>query len=307
MLTVGGVGVFFNLMNRLTVEGLIRNGRGRLGLIGTSGSSGFMNDICCAKVQRYTENGTFHDDLAPRTTLMLTSDDLIFLNASPSKTHEKTFDAFVSSKIPCIILSKTSFLPDFMIRFSNICHIPLVLSIFDEFLLESRLLQLLREKINRVITVHGALVNVNGMGVMITGESGTGKTTCAIQLAHAGHYWIADDVVTVMKKDGDILYGRSHERVRNFIAMKHVGIINARQFLGVASVCEESPVNIMYRFVTSNDMGKAQGRDVSPDFHDIMGVKLPCVRFPVGADEKKTAAHIDLMTRHMQSCKGSTV
>lgn len=294
-------------MNRLTVAGLLRDGRERLGLIKTTGSSGFMNHIGCAKVQRYIENSTFHDDLTPHTPLMLTSDDLISLNASPSRTHKKTFDAFVSSKTPCIILSKTSFLPDFMIRFSNICHMPLLLSIYDEFLLESRLLQLLREKIDRVVTMHAALVNVNGMGVMITGESGTGKTTCAIRLAHAGHYWIADDVVTVMKKDGDLLYGRSHERVRNFIAKKHVGIINARRFLGMASVCEETPVNIMYRFVSSNDMEKLRGSHVLPDFHDIMGVKLPCVRFPARADEKKTAAHIDWMTRNILSCEGIAV
>jgi len=290
-------------MNRLTVAGLLQDGCERLGLIKATDSSGFMNHIGCAKVQRYIENSTFQNDLSPHTPLMLTSDDLISLNASPSTTHEKTFDTFVSSKIPCIILSKTTFLPDFMTRFSNSCHMPLLLSVFDEFLLESRLLQLLREKIDRVVTVHAALVNVNGMGVMITGESGTGKTTCAIRLAHAGHYWIADDVVTVMKKGGDVLYGRSHERVRNFIAKKHVGIINARRFLGVAAVCEETPVNILYRFIAPNDKEKLRERPVLPDFHDIMGVKLPCVRFPARADEKKTAAHIDWMTRNMLSSK----
>jgi HPr kinase/phosphorylase len=288
----------FNPMNRLTVEGLLQDAWDRLGLIGTTGQSGFMNNIGCVKVQRYMESGTFRGSLHPQTILILSSSDFASLMVSPYSAHEQTFNAAVSSEIPCIVLSRVPFLPDFMIHLSEVYHVPLLISIFDEFLLESRLLQILREKINQVVMMHGALASVNGIGVMITGESGTGKTTCAIRLAQAGHFWIADDVIEIIKKNGAVLYGRSHEMVRNILEMKNIGIVDARHLLGEVSVREETVVNIMFKFVKSDHVSKTQGDDTFHDTHDIMGVKLPCMHVVAGSDEERTAGQIDFVTRN---------
>ena len=90
---------------------------------------------------------------------------------------------------------------------------------YDEFLLESRLSRLLREKIENSISMHGAFVSVSGLGVIFVGDSGAGKTECALELVERGHRWIADDAVEIERR-GDLLYGRSHELVKCLINIK---------------------------------------------------------------------------------------
>jgi HPr kinase/phosphorylase len=283
-------------MNRFTVEELIQGSRDRLGLALITGKSGFTNLIEHVKVQRYVFHETSWDNLEPKAILILSAAALASLDDVSSSECKKIFRAIASASIPCIVLSRVRFLPDFMIRFSTVCNIPLLISIYDEFLLESRLLQILRRKINQVILMHGALVNVNGIGVMITGDSGTGKTRCAVGLVQKGHFWIADDMVEIRKKKDGMLHGCSHETIRNCLELKNVGIVNAVDYFGETPVCKETVVDIMARFENVNRVRKAQGS--ADELYDIMGVRLPCVRLPVYSSGKDPVRHIDSMTKN---------
>jgi len=284
-------------MNRLTVGELLQDDRGLLGLTHITGQSGFTNDIGFLKVRRYMENETFWDNLDPKTILILSPSNLAALDAASSSIKEKIFDVITSASIPCIVLSQSQTLPDLLIHLSSVCHIPLLASIYDEFLLESRLQRILAEMMDDVIVMHGALVNVNSVGVVIAGESGTGKTKCAIRLAEKGHHWIADDIIQIKKKGRDVLYGRSHERVRDFFEIKDVGIFNVRDFLKEGVINEETVVNIMVKFEKLDDGWEMQGKETFDGVYNIMGVKLPCMNFPTDLSEERSARYIDFVTK----------
>jgi HPr kinase/phosphorylase len=285
-------------MNRLTVEGLLEDTHIRLGIIETAGTSGFKNAIGCAGVQRFTGNADFRHDLNPQSILILSATCLaVMSDLSPSK-RDKIFRSIISAGIPCVMISRIHyFLPDYMIRFSEDNAVSVLISMYDEFLLESRLLQILRKKIDQIVTMHGALVNVNGVGLMITGESGTGKTTCAIRLAKSGHYWVADDVIEIEKRKENVLYGRSHERVKNYLAIKNVGIIHARTLFGDASICEETAVNMAVKMEKRDDKRKTERTDLCGSICNIMGVKLPCMHVTAGCDGEETLRRIDGVTK----------
>jgi HPr kinase/phosphorylase len=284
-------------MNRLTVEGLLEDARVRLGIIKTAGPSGFKNTIGCTGVQRFNGNAASLHGLNPQSILILSAPCLATMADLPSSKRDKIFRSIISAGIPCIMLSRTRFLPDYMIRFSEDHAVSVLISMYDEFLLESRLLQILRKKIDRIVTMHGALVNVNGVGVMITGESGMGKTTCAIRLAKNGHYWIADDVIEIMKRKENVLYGRSHERVKNYLAIKNLGIIHAGTLFDEASICEETAVNMAVRMEKRDDKRKTARTDLCGSVCNIMGVKLPCMHVTAGYDDEGTVRRIDGVTR----------
>lgn len=288
-------------MNCITVEQLLRDARKRLGFVQTTCQYGSENKIGRTGAQRCMENKTFYDNLHPETILILAPSHIDTLNETPASTREKIFQTISLAGIPCIIISETRFLPEFIVQLSNVYRIPVLTSLYDGYLLESRLFRFLREKIDNVVMVHGALVNVNGVGVLITGESGTGKTMCAMRLAAEGHAWVADDVIEIMKKKGGVLYGRSHEAVKNYLEIKNLGIFNAKDLFGEASVREETVVNIVVKFGISNDHGNMPANDAFDEAYDILGVKLPCMGLPASSDWREPAGRIDIATRNFSS------
>jgi HPr kinase/phosphorylase len=288
-------------MNGMSVEALLRDDGKRLGISQAACRYGSENKIDRSDARQYEGEHAFHDDLQPEAISIFTPPCIGALKRACASTRRRVYRNIVRAGIPCIILSQSWRVPDFMIQFSDAYHIPVLASRYDGHLIESRLLMFLREKIEGTVVVHGALVKVNGVGVMITGESGTGKTVCAIKLTAGGHRWIADDVIKIVKGRGGILYGRSHESVRNRLAIRNVGIVNATDFFGEESVCEETVVGAVVKFETPDDRKGVPAYDSFDESYDIMGVKLPCMGLPAGSDRIEPAERIECATRKIST------
>jgi len=147
-----------------------------------------------------------------------------------------------------------------------------------------------RENVGRRIVVHGVLVQTSGIGVLIMGDSGIGKTTCGLDLVARGSLWIADDAV-VLEGRGDALYGRGHERTKNLIAVRGRGILEVRALLGTGALCEETQVHLMIRFIRRfNEKGAVGGE--SRSFLEIAGVPLSCRRVVAGGGARQMADEV---------------
>jgi serine kinase of HPr protein (carbohydrate metabolism regulator) len=96
----------------------------------------------------------------------------------------------------------------------------------------------------------------------------------------------------------DVLYGCSHERVRDFLEIKDVGIFNVRDFLGEGAINEETVVNVMVKFEKLDHGWEMQGKETFDGVYDIMGVKLPCMNFSTDLNEERSARHIDFVTKN---------
>ncbi len=195
-------------------------------------------------------------------------------------------------RIPLILLAQTGRLPGFFHSPSLSMLIPVACSSLDPFLLESRLVGLLREKLERRTARYGVLVERAGRGILITGESGIGKTTCALALAGFGYRFVADDRV-VLEEDGEgRLYGCSHELIRRCIYLEERGVVDAAEVIGTAMTCEGA---ILY--VNAELIREAADRHHEGCTHDdsitIMGVRLPHVHVPVHPDPRETARRVD--------------
>jgi len=164
--------------------------------------------------------------------------------------------------------------------------LPCFSSFFDEYLLESRLKAVCREKIDHILLVQGTLVNLFGLGVLLTGESGTGKTACSVRLAGKGHAWIADDVVVIERKADGSLSGRGHPRIAHLIEVRGEGAVPAETILGLRSILAESSVDLIVSFVQSPMPGS--GRQT---VRSILDTELPLLTLPLPAD----AACIDAL------------
>jgi serine kinase of HPr protein (carbohydrate metabolism regulator) len=177
--------------------------------------------------------------------------------------------------ISCAAFSEACELSDDIRRFSEAEGIPVFTSCYDASLLKSRLIGLLREKGRRQIMLHGVLIRLSGQGILITGDSGIGKTACSLELVNRGSRWIADDAV-ILKGRGDFLYGRGHHRTRKWIAVRGRGILDAHDLLGAEAVRDETRVNAIIRFVRKTGKDSAARADEGRSMISIVGVPLPC-------------------------------
>lgn len=148
-----------------------------------------------------------------------------------------------------------------------------------------------REKVGRRIVVHGVLVQASGLGVLIMGDSGIGKTACGLDLVARGGLWIADDAVS-LEGIGDALYGRGHERTKKLIAVRGRGVLEVRSLLGTEALREETQVHLIIQFIRDFlNEGAIRGGE-SRSFLEIAGIALPCWRVTAGGGSRQMADEV---------------
>jgi serine kinase of HPr protein (carbohydrate metabolism regulator) len=148
-----------------------------------------------------------------------------------------------------------------------------------------------REKVGRRIVVHGVLVQVSGIGVLMMGDSGIGKTACGLDLVARGGLWIADDVVVLEARRG-ALYGRGHERTKRLIAIRGRGILEARSLLGTGALCDQTQVHVIIQFVRYFCREGADPGNERRSFLEIAGIPLPCRRVAIDGGSRWMANEV---------------
>lgn len=269
-------------MSSLTIKDLIEYGKERLDLKLIAGTSGINKELKNLSVQICNkESKYFQEQLRPEGILIIGQEELSWLSTVSPHICQEMLDNVLSLNIPLIICSTASFIPDFLVEYSEKESVPLVTLDYNVFTLESRIIGLLREKLDHIVVINGVFVEVFGVGVIIAGESGIGKSECGLELVTRGHKLIADDVIEIHKKNGDELSGRCIELTKYFMEIRGLGVINVKSLFGVASVSDDADINIMVEFVKWKDGLEFDRIESEEQFRTIMGVKIPLIRVPV--------------------------
>jgi serine kinase of HPr protein (carbohydrate metabolism regulator) len=189
-------------------------------------------------------------------------------------------ERFRSTNISCIFISEGDAVSKGLRHFAEESGIPLLTSIHETFLLESRLKGLLREKISQQNLVHGVLLKMFGRGVLIQGDSGTGKTSAGVFLVKRGHTWIADDAIRIIKKGGQRLSARGCESTRELIDLKASGLHKAPILLAGCRLARETDLHLILEMEpTCKDPSRRKSQR-GLGVREIMGIKVPCIRIP---------------------------
>lgn len=139
----------------------------------------------------------------------------------------------------------------------------------------------LNVKLAPCITVHGVLVDVYGEGVLITGESGIGKSEAALELIKRGHRLVTDDVVEIRKVSEDTLIGKAPEITKHFIEIRGIGIVDVKTLFGVSSVKEDQEIDLVIRL---SEWSKDQDYDrfgMEEQYTEYLGNKVVCHNIPI--------------------------
>ncbi len=152
-----------------------------------------------------------------------------------------------------------------------------------------RINRFLADKLTASTSLHGVLVDVFGVGVLIVGKSGIGKSECALDLVMRGHRLVADDVVGVKRKPPNTCYGFGSELIKYHMEIRGLGIINIKDLFGVAAIRDEKVVELVIE-LASWDPSRAYDRlGIDDERFNILGVQIPLLRIPVSPGRNITS------------------
>ena len=272
-------------MTSVTVKDLIHGSEQRIGLVKTSAEPSLQRKVSRIRVQNYSRTG----QLARHETLVMARQDMEYLGAAPPFERKNLLRQIISSGIPLIVLAEADELPSPLCDFSHQRQLPFLCSSFNEFLLETRLKGLLLEKLRKLVTIHGVLIDYQGIGILITGESGTGKTACARELTRSGYRWIADDVIVLKKNGTDDLHARGHKRTRHLLEIKGTGLVRVEDVFSREAVGDVTRLGVVISF----DGDENEDDRFKYECRNIMGVEIPVLRMPIFRRADEAAVHID--------------
>lgn len=143
------------------------------------------------------------------------------------------------------------------------------------------LISYLRRSLAPRTTCHGVLVEIYGEGLLITGDSGIGKSETALELIKRGHRLIADDAVEIRRVSREKIVGTAPELIRYYMELRGIGVIDVRHIYGIGSVKPESDIDMVVNFELWDDEKAYDRLGLNTEYTELLGVKVPCVTIPV--------------------------
>lgn len=143
------------------------------------------------------------------------------------------------------------------------------------------LISSLRNSLAPRTTCHGVLVEVYGEGLLMTGDSGIGKSETALELIKRGHRLIADDAVELRRISRNTIVGTAPELIRYYMELRGIGVVDVRHIYGIGAVKPETNLDLVVNFEVWNDEKAYDRLGIRTEYSEMLGVKVPCVTIPV--------------------------
>lgn len=204
-----------------------------------------------------------------------------YLQTLTEERKEELYEKLFSYGIPCLIFS-TSLSPDEqLLRIANEKGVPVFSTTRKTSALMAEVIRWLNVELAPCISIHGVLVDVYGVGVLIMGESGIGKSEAALELIKRGHRLVTDDVVEIRKVSDDTLVGTAPDITRHLIELRGIGIIDVKMLFGVQSVRQTQNIDLV---ITLEDWNKDKEYDrlgLEEEYTEFLGNKVVCHSIPI--------------------------
>jgi HPr kinase/phosphorylase len=203
-----------------------------------------------------------------------------YLETLSKSVRKERLDKYFSFDIPCIIIARGLEPHEELIENAKAKKVWILRSKSVTTRLINILMNYLDRELAEKTTLHGVLVNVYGVGILITGESGIGKSETALELIKRGHMLVADDAVEIKCVDG-VLYGTSPYITSGMLEVRGMGIIDISALYGLSSIVEEKTVDLVIN-LEQWDSNKAYERlGIDDKTVDILGVKIKKIDLPI--------------------------
>jgi HPr kinase/phosphorylase len=281
----------------ITVRDLVGTNAQALGLTLVAGARGLDHQVFLSRVQRPGLALTGYTDYIRYGRVQIVgASEIGYLRNLTPRRRAAILGKLCRCRISCFVLTKGLAPPGELLRAAEGAGIPVLTTPTESTPLIKQLSSFLEERLAMRRHMHSVLMDVFGLGVLIMGESGIGKSECALDLIDRGHRLVADDVVEI-KRVGDALVGASPDLTRYHMELRGLGVINIKDLYGVSSIRVSKRVELVVN-LERWEAGKEYDRlGLQDEKFLILGVEVPLLRMPV-APGRNTAILIAVAARN---------
>ena len=266
----------------LNVEELINEKKDAWKLELLAGKRGLKNQLNVADINRCGIALTgYFEHFAWERIQVFGETEVSYLQKMENKKRSDVLAKMFKHKIPMMIICRGLIAAKEIVDWGNSRNIPIVKTPLYTTRFISEATNYLEEKLAPKVKTHGVLVDVYGVGVLLLGKSGIGKSECALELIKRGHRLVADDVVEIVRISEDTLYGYPQKLLKYFLEVRGLGIVNVKDLFGVGATRDRKRIEMTILLEDWNEKKYYERAGFQEKFLNIMGVKIPKVIIPV--------------------------
>jgi len=272
------------LRNRVsvTIDQLIGDDRAGLGLSIVAGRSGLARTISVPRIQKpglaltgYTEQ--LHRD----RLLVIGGTEIEYLSNVTTAQMRVGVDTVIASAPACIVVTRNLPAPDVLLQACEANDVPLLATELASSEFIARVTSYLQTQMAPSTSVHGVLMDVLGIGILLLGKSGIGKSEIALDLVTRGHRLVADDIVNIRQRSSNLVYGSGSGIIRHHMEIRGLGIINIKDLFGISSVREAKKIELVIELAEWDENEEYDRLGLDDQFYNVLGVNIPMLRLPV--------------------------
>ena len=285
---------------QLTVAGLLQSRADAIGLALEllSGQDGTARLITSPHIQKTgLALAGFHEYLQPGRVLVFGESEVRYLDGLDGDTLLNVLATAFTHDIPCVLITGGWTPPPQLLAACERFHVPLLRTSVATPAAIAKIGVLLENLLAVRQVIHGVLMDILSLGVLITGDSGIGKSECALDLVVRGHRLVADDAVEVRRRGETDLIGTCPELTRHHMEVRGLGVINIRDLFGVAATRTSKRMELVVQ-LERWDTGRDYDRlGLEENVWELFGVKIPLVHMPV-APGRNLAILVEVAARN---------
>ncbi|MBO4678622.1 MAG: HPr(Ser) kinase/phosphatase [Lachnospiraceae bacterium] len=199
-----------------------------------------------------------------------------------TKDKRKAYEKLLSyEETPAVVYCRELYPDEIFLEIANKHKIPVLMTKKSTSDFMAEIIRWLKVKLAPCIVVHGVLVDVYGEGVLITGESGIGKSEAALELIKRGHRLVSDDAVEIRKVSDDTLIGSAPDVTKHFIELRGIGIVDVKTLFGVSSVKDTQSIDLVIKLEEWNRDKEYDRLGLEEQYTEYLGKQVVCHNIPI--------------------------
>ena len=269
-------------MSRVSVRELLEAKSHRLELIALAGGDRLDRDITELSVHKLglTLAG-IRPELLPGQVQVLGGAETAYLETLAEAERETTIARLCRNEMPCLVLTRGLAPLPALARGLTAAGVPLLGTPLASGELIARLTRFLDDRLAPRLSLHGVLLDVLGIGVLLLGQAGIGKSETALDLVLRGHRLVADDIVDVHRRGESTLVGAGSEVIKYHMEIRGLGIINVKDLFGIAAIRDQKKIELVIELVLWDDARDYDRLGLDEDTYTLLGVEVPHLTVPV--------------------------
>jgi len=292
-------------MEAIRVGALLEDNRFDLRLQLLAGKQGLSRRISSARIQKPgLVLAGFIENLHRERVQVFGNTEMSYLATLPSERVREVLRMFFSQDVACLVVTKGLDAPPELVSAADEAGVPLLRTVH----LSSTFIESVQSWLEDVLTaqtsMHGVLLDVFGVGILLLGKSGIGKSEIALDLIMRGHRLVADDIVDVKRKTPDAVFGAGSEIIKHHMEIRGLGIINIKDLFGVAAIRERKKIEIVLELVEWDPSVEYDRLGVEEKKFRILDVEIPMLVVPVRPGRNMTTIVEVAARNHLLKLQG---